>query len=90
MALAAAQERYDAYAAEIGTTRNPTVRATLIKNMEDADNETQSHLARIAKLEETLTDTSERGVALDNFVSAAARSGRQSTAPETLTLGGGC
>lgn len=73
VALKDAQERYDAYAADIGLTRNATVRATLIKNMEDADVEVQAHLATIAKLEETLADTDERGAALDDFVSAAAR-----------------
>jgi site-specific DNA recombinase len=68
-----AQERYDAYAAEIGTTKNPTVRATLIKNMEDADRERQSHRARIADLEDTLANTDARDSALDEFVNAATR-----------------
>jgi len=71
--LRGAEERYEAYAAEVGTTRNATVRATLIKNMEDADAERESHLARIAQLEEMLADTSERSAVLDDFVSAAAR-----------------
>lgn len=73
LALKDAEERYEAYAADIGVTRNATVRATLIKNMEDADAERESHLARIAKLEETLADTGERDAALDGFVAAAAR-----------------
>jgi DNA invertase Pin-like site-specific DNA recombinase len=68
-----AKERYEAYAADIGTTRNATVQATLVKNMEDADAERESQLARIAKLEETLADTDERRAVLDDFVSAAAR-----------------
>jgi site-specific DNA recombinase len=71
--LRGAEERYEAYAAEVGTTQNATVRATLIKNMEDADAERESHLARIAQLEEMLADTSERSAVLDDFVSAAAR-----------------
>jgi hypothetical protein len=47
--------------------QNPNVRATLIKSMEDADTERLSLLARIAKLEETLTDTDARSVVLDDF-----------------------
>ena len=54
-------------------TQNATVRATLNKNMEDADAERESHLAHIAQLEERLADTDERSAALDDFVSAAAR-----------------
>lgn len=73
MALRDAEERYEAYAADIGLTRNATVRATLIKNMENADAERESHLALIAQLEETLADTDERSAVLDDFVSAAAR-----------------
>jgi hypothetical protein len=72
LALKEAEERYESYAAEIGTTKNPNVRATLVKSMEDADNERLSHRARIAKLEETLTDTDARSAVLDDFVSAAA------------------
>ncbi len=73
MALKDAEERYEAYAADIGLTRNATVRATLIKNMEDADAERESHLAMIAQLEETLAGSDERSAVLDDFVSAAAR-----------------
>lgn len=73
IALRNAEESYEAYAAEIGMPRQATVRATLIKGMEDADAERESHLARIAKLEDTLADTDERSAALDNIVSAAAR-----------------
>ncbi len=73
IALRNAEERYKAYAAEIGMPRQATVRATLIKGMEDVDAERESHLARIAKLEDTLADTDERSAALDDIVSAAAR-----------------
>ncbi len=73
MALSKAEERYEAYASQIGLTRNATVQVTLIKNMEDADAERQSHLAHIAQLEETLADTTERDEAVDNFLKAAAR-----------------
>jgi DNA invertase Pin-like site-specific DNA recombinase len=72
-ALKDAQERYDSYGAEIGTTKNAHVRATLIKNMEDADSEIQIYHAGIAKLEETLADNDERGAVLDDFMNAAAR-----------------
>jgi hypothetical protein len=72
-ALKDAEDRYTAYAAEIGTTKNVNVRATLIKSMEDADNEVQSHRARIARIEDTLANSDARSRTLDEFVSAAAR-----------------
>ena len=73
MALKDAEERYESYAAEVGITKNANVRATLIKSMEEADSEIQSHRARIADLEDLLADTDARGAALEDFVLAAAR-----------------